>query len=273
MFALSTISCQISQKSENRPKMGVIHQSDRGLAGKTPIRTTEIQTRACQAGDSAVWTCPCSTVSAKIACKNPPRKLNIRRRGKKSEILASSGQRDRLPEDWCSEACKYWSTSISAMASPTESFVIKTPCSSANIGPGFDVIGLALSMYLELHVTIDRSKGESSEPLNCRITYEGEGEDSDDISLDPEANLITRVAIYVLRCHNQRTFPAETHVHIKNPIPLGRGLGSSGAAVVAGVQLGNECGRLNLDKGRLFDFCLMIGKQHVGACEYTLLDL
>ncbi|KAK1771012.1 hypothetical protein QBC33DRAFT_575900 [Phialemonium atrogriseum] len=156
------------------------------------------------------------------------------------------------------------------MASPTESFVIKTPCSSANIGPGFDVIGLALSMYLELHVTIDRSKGESSEPLNCRITYEGEGEDSDDISLDPEANLITRVAIYVLRCHNQRTFPAETHVHIKNPIPLGRGLGSSGAAVVAGVQLGNECGRLNLDKGRLFDFCLMIERHpdNVGAALF-----
>ena len=151
------------------------------------------------------------------------------------------------------------------MGSKTESFVIKTPCSSANIGPGFDVIGLALSMYLELHVTIDRAKGAGREggpnpPLNCRITYEGQGEGSDDISLDPEANLITRVALYVLRCHDQRTFPAETHVHIKNPIPLGRGLGSSGAAVVAGVFLGKECGKLNLDSNRLFDFCLMIGK-------------
>lgn len=145
-------------------------------------------------------------------------------------------------------------------ASSSDSFVIKTPCSSANIGPGFDVIGLGLSMYLELHVTIDRSKGKSSEPLNCRVTYEGQGEDSGGISLDPEVNLITQVAIYVLRCHDQRAFPAETHVHIKNPIPLGRGLGSSGAAVVAGVQLGNQCGQLNLDDDRVFDFCLMIGK-------------
>ena len=48
----------------------------------------------------------------------------------------------------------------------SESFVIKTPCSSANIGPGFDVIGLALSLYLELHVTIDRSKERSEEHLN-----------------------------------------------------------------------------------------------------------
>ena len=142
----------------------------------------------------------------------------------------------------------------------TESFVIKTPCSSANIGPGFDVIGLALSMYLELHVSIDRSKTQSSHPLNCRITYEGEGEDGGEISLDPQSNLLTRVALYVLRCHGQRSFPCETHVHIKNPIPLGRGLGSSGAAVVAGVMLGKECGGLHhLTPERLFDFCLMIG--------------
>jgi homoserine kinase len=142
-----------------------------------------------------------------------------------------------------------------------EKFVIKTPCSSANIGPGFDVIGLALSIYLELHVTIDRSKDVSEHQLNCRVTYEGQGEGTDDISLDPAKNLLTRVALYVLRCHGQRSFPVETHVHIKNPIPLGRGLGSSGAAVVAGVVLGKEVGHLDhLDNGRLFDFCLMIGE-------------
>lgn len=141
-----------------------------------------------------------------------------------------------------------------------DTFTIRTPCSSANIGPGFDVIGLALSIYLELTVTIDRSAAPSSHPLNCRLTYEGQGEGSADISLDPSSNLITRVALYVLRCHGQRAFPAETHVHINNPIPLGRGLGSSGAAVVAGVMLGKEVGGLHhLDKDRLFDYCLMIG--------------
>jgi len=48
-------------------------------------------------------------------------------------------------------------------------------------------------------------------------------------------------------------------VHIINPIPLGRGLGSSGAAVVAGVALGNEVGKLGLSKERMLDYCLMIG--------------
>jgi homoserine kinase len=71
--------------------------------------------------------------------------------------------------------------------------------------------------------------------------------------------LITRVALYVLRCHSQRAFPVETKVHIINPIPLGRGLGSSGTAVVAGVMLANEVGKLSLSKERLLDYCLMIG--------------
>lgn len=152
-----------------------------------------------------------------------------------------------------------------------ESFVIKTPCSSANIGPGFDVIGLALSVYLELHVTIDRTKTRSEHPLNCRITYEGQGEGTSDISLDPQTNLITRVALYVLRCNDQREFPVETHIHVKNPIPLGRGLGSSGSAVVAGVMLGKEVGGLkHLDNDRLFDYILMIGRFPSQGCRDLL---
>jgi homoserine kinase len=140
------------------------------------------------------------------------------------------------------------------------SFTIRTPCSSANIGPGFDVIGLALSLFLELQVTVDSSKSASEHPLNCLITYDDQSNSTEKISLDPEVNLITRVALYVLRCHDQRAFPVETRVHIVNPIPLSRGLGSSGTAVVAGVVLGNEVGKLGLSKDRLLDYCLMIGE-------------
>ncbi|KAI5207089.1 phosphoribosylformylglycinamidine cyclo-ligase-like protein [Aureobasidium subglaciale] len=136
------------------------------------------------------------------------------------------------------------------------SFSIKVPCSSANIGPGFDVIGLALSVWLELRVTVDSSKKSSEHQSNCKITYEGLGKESVDLVAD--RNLITQTALYVLRCHNQHAFPSETHVHIINPIPLGRGLGSSGAAVVAGVMLGSEVGGLDLSKDRMLDFCLMI---------------
>jgi len=109
---------------------------------------------------------------------------------------------------------------------------------------------------MELQVEVTQSK-TSEASSNCVISYEGEGEE--EVPLVADRNLITRTALYVLRCHGQRNFPLETKVHIINPIPLGRGLGSSGAAVVAGVLLGNEVGKLGLSKARMLDYCLMIG--------------
>ena len=131
--------------------------------------------------------------------------------------------------------------------------------------------GLALSLYLELHVTIDASDAESEFPLNCSLTYENRcGSPEEPISLDPETNLITRVALYVLRSHGQRAFPAPTRVHVVNAIPLGRGLGSSGAAVVAGVALANEVGELRLGRARMLDYSLMVERHpdNVAAALY-----
>lgn len=105
---------------------------------------------------------------------------------------------------------------------------IKVPSSSANIGPGFDVLGIALSLYLELHVSI-LQLSVASAAQNCEISCEGLGSES--IRKAPEENLITQVALYVLRCHGLHQFPKYTKVHIINNIPLSRGLGSSGAAV------------------------------------------
>lgn len=124
-----------------------------------------------------------------------------------------------------------------------------------SLGPGFDVLGLALSIYLELHVSIHPSSSQSV-PFNCLLRYEGCGVDK--IDLRPDQNLLTRVALYVLRCHGQATFPSQTLVKIINGIPLGRGLGSSGAAVVAGVMLGNEVGKLGLSKTEILDYSLMV---------------
>lgn len=158
--------------------------------------------------------------------------------------------------------------------------LIKVPASSANIGPGFDVLGIALSLYLTIDVTIDRnepgstsasasaSASVSASKLNCLITASGPG--SENIPLDPEANLITRTALYVLRAHDVRVFPEGTQIHIHNEIPLGRGLGSSGAAVVGGALLGNALGNLQLDKRRLMDFCLMVERHpdNISAAMY-----
>ena len=104
--------------------------------------------------------------------------------------------------------------------------------------------------------------------LNCEITYKGLG--AEEVPLIADHNLITQSALYVLRCHGQHAFPPHTHVHIINPIPLGRGLGSSGAAVVAGVYLGNIVGGFNLPKARILDYVLMIERHpdNVAAALY-----
>ncbi|KAI9762355.1 MAG: Trihydroxynaphthalene reductase [Chaenotheca gracillima] len=145
---------------------------------------------------------------------------------------------------------------------------IRVPCSSANIGPGFDVIGLALSIWLELRVTIDTSKSKSNAAFNCVLSYQGPA--ADHVPLEADHNLVTRTALYVLRCHGLKGFPCETAVHIINPIPLGRGLGSSGAAVVAGVMLANGVADLSLSKARILDYCLMIERHpdNVAAALY-----
>jgi len=135
------------------------------------------------------------------------------------------------------------------------SFTIRVPATSANIGPGFDVVGLSLSLHVTLTVTISPPTPDSpASPPS--ITYSGEG--ALEVPLSPWKNLTTRVALYVLRCHSIRSFPSNLSIHVDNEIPFGRGLGSSGAAVVAGVLLGNELGRLNLPLGRMLDFALMV---------------
>ena len=137
----------------------------------------------------------------------------------------------------------------------TRRFTIRVPATSANIGPGFDVVGLSLSLHVTLTVTVSPPTTASPKCLPS-ITYSGEG--ASEAPLDPWKNLTTRVALYVLRCHHIRDFPSNLSIHVDNEIPFGRGLGSSGAAVIAGVLLGNELGQLELSTERMLDFALMV---------------
>ncbi|KAJ2388109.1 Trihydroxynaphthalene reductase [Coemansia sp. RSA 2559] len=138
-------------------------------------------------------------------------------------------------------------------------YEINVPATSANIGPGYDVMGLSLSLYLTINVHIDNDAtptDKDAASYNVTITYEGEN--SSGLSLDPRKNLITDTALYVLTCNGFKQFPHPTTVRVNNRIPLGRGLGSSGAAVVAGVVLANVVGSLGLSQQRMLDYCLMI---------------
>ncbi|CDO94706.1 unnamed protein product [Kluyveromyces dobzhanskii CBS 2104] len=140
------------------------------------------------------------------------------------------------------------------------SFKLSVPASSANIGPGYDVLGIGLALFLTLEVSIDPKNAALSndDRNNCKLSYTPESDGYATVPLASDENLITRTALYVLRCSGIRSFPSGTQILVHNPIPLGRGLGSSGAAVVAGVMLANEVGQLHFSKQRMLDYCLMI---------------
>lgn len=113
---------------------------------------------------------------------------------------------------------------------------VTVPASTANLGPGFDCLALALSLRntVELY--------EASQGLE--IDVEGEGEDR--IALD-STNLIARAAEAVFERVGRR--PAGLRVHAVNGIPVGSGLGSSSAAIVGGLAAANALvdGRLTRD--------------------------
>jgi homoserine kinase len=142
------------------------------------------------------------------------------------------------------------------MSSQSRSYKIRVPATSANIGPGFDVVGLSLSLYLTLIVTIPDLSSASAGSDRPLISYTGEGAAA--VPLDAYKNLTTRVALYVLRCSGAQAFPSGLIIRVHNEIPFGRGLGSSGAAVIAGVLLGDVIGGLGLSRERMLDFALMV---------------
>ncbi len=102
---------------------------------------------------------------------------------------------------------------------------LRVPATTANLGAGFDVLGLSLALYNE----IDASACDT-----LVITMEGEGDG--ELPTD-STNLVWKAA--------QRVFTylgadaPGARLHMRNRIPLESGLGSSAAAVVAGVLLGN----------------------------------
>lgn len=103
---------------------------------------------------------------------------------------------------------------------------IKIPCSTSNLGPGFDTLGLALNRYLYV-------SAEMSESL--QITVEGNGRDH--ISVD-ETNLVYS-SMLLAATKVGKSLPS-LRLHLKNDIPAYGGLGGSGAAIAGGVFLANE---------------------------------
>jgi homoserine kinase len=101
---------------------------------------------------------------------------------------------------------------------------VKVPATTANLGPGFDTLGLALSVYDELTVTARAEPGAT-------VVVEGVG--AGEVPTD-ESNLVVRSIAYTFAAYGIE-LPGLDLI-ARNSIPHGRGMGSSGAAIVSGIM-------------------------------------
>lgn len=104
---------------------------------------------------------------------------------------------------------------------------VRVPATSANLGPGFDSLGLSLSIYDEVTARV-----VDGEPGSATVTVEGEGASS--LPSNEEHLVASSLRTAAAALGGQA--PA-IELHCRNAIPQARGLGSSSAAIVAGVSL------------------------------------
>jgi homoserine kinase len=115
------------------------------------------------------------------------------------------------------------------MTSPRQrSIEVRIPASTANLGAGFDCLGLALEMYLTVRATVQISPGS-------RTLARTRGVGSASLPKSPEQNLIFRAMRYAAEKEGFQ-LPV-VRLAVKNEIPMAGGLGSSAAAAVAGIAL------------------------------------
>ena len=128
------------------------------------------------------------------------------------------------------------------------------PASSANLGPGFDALGLALGIYLDCYFDL-------AESLSITV----KGRDASCISTGAD-NLIWQTALAVAR--DVREALPLIRLEIDNDIPIGKGLGSSAAALTAGVVIADHLLGLHWKPLRILDEAARIEghPDNVAAC-------
>ncbi|MBE4907415.1 homoserine kinase [Bacillus luteolus] len=119
---------------------------------------------------------------------------------------------------------------------------ITVPGSTANLGPGFDSIGLAITKYLKLNVS-----------FNDKWCFIPQTKEVVGIPSGKE-NLIYIIASNIAKQFNKSLPPCS--IEVWSDIPLARGLGSSAAAIAAGIELANALCGLDLTQEQ---------KVHIGS--------
>ncbi len=123
------------------------------------------------------------------------------------------------------------------------SVTITVPATTANIGPGFDCLGAALSLYNRFHFTPFTPLSDS-EPFQITV----EGAEASRVNCGA-TNLVYRA---YLKCYEHMGMSAPpVHIKIGLGVPLSRGLGSSSTAIVGGIMGANALAGSPLDDAAL----------------------
>lgn len=140
------------------------------------------------------------------------------------------------------------------MGSPAQQWRLRVPASSANLGPGFDALGLGIGIFLECRFR-----------QHDTLRIHASGRDAELISEAPD-NLIWQTALAVARDVDS-DLPA-IDLEIDNAIPIGKGLGSSAAALTAGVVIADRLLGLGWKRSRILDEAARIEghPDNVSAC-------
>lgn len=118
---------------------------------------------------------------------------------------------------------------------------VRVPATSANLGPGFDTLGMALKFY-------NYFEAQPSKNLAVKI-LESTCVDVTGLSLEPSNNLLVQAYTHYFETRNISLKPAT--LAIEAHVPLARGLGSSSTAIVAGLVLADEMSGDSLGKEAL----------------------
>jgi homoserine kinase len=118
---------------------------------------------------------------------------------------------------------------------------IAVPATVANLGPGFDILALALQLQNDVHAQEVGGDDLTVDP----------GADAPDELRDPRLNLVTRA--YTVACDRLEVAAAGVHSRCINRIPMARGLGSSAAAALAGVLAAVALHHAPWDEGDVLD--------------------
>ena len=122
---------------------------------------------------------------------------------------------------------------------------IRVPATTANLGPGFDCLGLALKLYLNLEIE------QIEEGLI--IEYQGEGADKFSSKKD---TLIRKSAELVLKKTGQDKSKKGLKIKVFNQIPITRGLGSSASAIIGGIVGAAKLYNINLTNQEMLELAL-----------------